>query len=381
MSEFAMPPVNYVASGSVKEVGEKLKVLNAQKALLVTDKGISAIGMTDQVAGYIKSAGVDCVVFDETVPNPTDKNCVDGLSLYQNSGCDSIVTLGGGSAHDCGKAIGVLASNGGQVSDYAGICKVPKRMPPFIAINTTAGTASEVTRFAVVTNTEIHVKMVIFDWKITPDFSINDPDLMIGMPPALTAATGMDALTHAVECYVSIAATPITDACALMAIDLIAEYLPKAVARGSDLVAREKMAYAQLLAGMAFNNGFLGYVHAMAHQAGSLLDLPHGVCNAILLPHVCTFNVIAAKERFAVIARHMGVDTSRMSTRDAAYAAIEAIKTLSADVGIPAGLAQLGVKESDLKPMAEFAMKDVCAPTNPRTATLEEVIGIYKAAM
>ncbi|MDR0881881.1 MAG: iron-containing alcohol dehydrogenase [Candidatus Adiutrix sp.] len=381
MSDFFIPPVNTIGSGAVKQVGDKLKSLGAKKPLLVTDKGITAIGVTDQVVGYIKAAGLDVVVYDETVPNPTDKNVVDGLAVFQKSGTDSIVSLGGGSSHDCAKGIGILVGNGGNIRDYAGIDQLSKPMPPFVAINTTAGTASEMTRFAVITNTEIHVKMVMADWRVTPNFSINDPDLMIGMPPALTAATGMDALTHAVEAYVSIAANPITDACALMSIDLIAKYLRKAVARGTDIEAREQMAYAQFLAGMAFNSVGLGYVHAMAHQPGSFLNLPHGVCNAILLPHVCTFNLNAAIERFATIAEHLGVKTCCLSARDAAIAGIEAIKTLSADVAIPANLTVLGVKESDLQIMAENAQKDVCALTNPRTAKLEEIIGIYKNAL
>lgn len=380
-SVFFIPPVNSFGSGTVKEVGDKLKMLNAKKPLLVTDKGITAAGITEKVVGYITAAGLDCVVFDETVPNPTDKNCHDGLAAYQKNNCDSIVTLGGGSAHDCGKGIGILAGNGGNIRDYAGIDMSSKPMPPFVAVNTTAGTASEMTRFCIITNTETHVKMAIVDWRTTPNFSINDPDLMMGKPPALTAATGMDALTHAVEAYVSIAATPLTDACTLMAIEMVAKWLRKAVARGADAEARDKMAYAQFLAGMAFNNASLGYVHAMAHQLGGFYDLPHGVCNAILLPHVCAFNVNASMERFVDIAERMGVQTCGMTEREAAYAGIEAIKILSKDIDIPAGLTGLGVKEGDLKTMAENAMKDACMLTNPRTATLNEVIDIYKAAM
>ncbi len=381
MSEFFMPPVNTIGRGSVKELGDKLKQLGAKKPLMVTDKGIAAAGIAGLVIGQIKAAGLDCVVFDETVPNPTNKNCVDGLGLYQKSGCDSIVSVGGGSAHDCAKGIGILVGNGGDIRDYVGIDQFSKGLPPYVAVNTTAGTASEMTRFLVITNIDTRVKLVIAGWRAAPVFSINDPDLMAGMPPALTAATGMDALTHAVEAYVSIAATPITDACALMAIDLIAKYLRKAVARGTDMEAREQMAYAQFLAGMAFNNAILGYVHATAHQLGGFYDLPHGVCNAIMLPHVCAFNVNSSMERFVVVAERLGVDTSRMTAREAAFAGIEAIKLLSADVGIPAGLTELGVKESDLTIMAENAMKDAAALCNPSLPTLEDVIGLFKAAM
>lgn len=204
---------------------------------------------------------------------------------------------------------------------------------------------------------------------------------MMKKPPALTAATGMDALTHAVEAYVSTIATPVTDSAALMAIKLISQYLRRAVANGSDFEARDKMAYAEFLAGMAFNNASLGYVHAMAHQLGGFYNLPHGVCNAILLPHVERFNLIANVERFVDIAEALGENVQALSAREAADKALAAIEKLSADIGIPKGLTELGVKEEDLEIMAKNAMKDACMLTNPRIATLEDVIQIYKNAL
>lgn len=250
-----------------------------------------------------------------------------------------------------------------------------------IAVNTTAGTASEMTRFCIITDTSRKVKMAIVDWRCTPTVAINDPILMMKKPPALTAATGMDALTHAVEAYVSTAATPVTDSAALMAIKLVAENLRNAVANGENFPARDAMAYAEFLGGMAFNNASLGYVHAMAHQLGGFYNLPHGVCNAILLPHVEKYNLISNPQRFADIAAAMGENIEGLSVREAADVALEAIKTLSVDIDIPAGLTELGVKETDLKIMAENAMKDACALTNPRTATLEDIINIYKEAL
>ena len=223
--------------------------------------------------------------------------------------------------------------------------------------------------------------MAIVDWHTTPTIAINDPCLMVGMPPFLTACTGMDALTHAVEAYVSTIATPVTDACALKAIELVSEYLRPAVANGSDMEARDKMAYAEYLAGMAFNNASLGYVHAMAHQLGGLYNLAHGMCNAILLPHVCRFNLISRLERFADIAEVMGENIESISTRDAAEVAIESISILSQDVGIPSGLEELGVKPEDFDTMAKNAMKDACGATNPRIPKLNDVIAIYKNAM
>ncbi|MEJ5348154.1 MAG: iron-containing alcohol dehydrogenase [Desulfosoma sp.] len=379
---FYIPTVTLMGIGAHKEIGKQIQVLGGKKPFLCTDKGIVSAGIADQIIELIKKdTGLDVVVFDETVPNPTDKNVHDGLKLFKDKGCDLIISLGGGSAHDCAKGIGILATNGGNIRDYEGIDKSSKAMPPFIAINTTAGTASEMTRFCIITNTDTKVKMAIVDWRVTPNVAINDPLLMMGMPPALTAATGMDALTHAVEAYVSTIATPVTDACALKAIELISQNLRAAVANGADMEARDKMAYAEYLAGMAFNNASLGHVHAMAHQLGGFYDLPHGVCNAILLPHVERFNMIAKMDRFADIAVAMGENISGLSVRCAAEKALDAIVTLSRDVGIPRGLAELGVKEEDIPIMAQNAQKDACGLTNPRCPTLNDVIEIYKNAL
>lgn len=377
---YFMPPVSLMGAGAAKQTGEQVKNFG-RKALIVTDEFLANSGMAEQIAGYIKRAGVEVEIYPGAEPNPTDKNVHKGVELLKERGCDVIVSLGGGSPHDCAKGIGIVATNGGCIRDYEGIDKMTRPMLPLIAVNTTAGTASEMTRFAIITNTDTHVKMAIVDWRCTPNVAINDPLLMISMPPSLTAATGMDALTHAVEAYVSTIATPVTDSAALMAIRLIARNLREAVANGDNFEARDKMAYAEFLAGMAFNNASLGFVHAMAHQLGGLYNLPHGVCNAILLPHVERFNLIAAPERFAHIAEAMGENISELSVRDAADVAIEAIEILAEDIGIPAGLTELGVKEDDLALMAENAMKDATSFTNPRKATLEDIIQIYKNAL
>jgi alcohol dehydrogenase len=379
---FFIPTVTLMGIGAHKQLGAQIKTLGGTKPYIVTDKGITNAGITQKIVDLIKAdAGVDSVVFDDTIPNPTDKNVAAALEIYKSKKCDMIISLGGGSSHDCGKGVGIVATNGGRIHDYEGVDKSSKSMPPFIAINTTAGTASEMTRFCIITDTSRKVKMAIVDWRTTPNLAINDPLLMMGMPPALTAATGMDALTHAVEAYVSIIATPVTDACALKAIELIAKNLRAAVANGQDMVARDAMAYAEYLAGMAFNNASLGHVHAMAHQLGGFYDLPHGVCNAILLPAVERFNMIAKMDRFVDIAVAMGEVVTGMSKRAAAEKALEAIKTLSKDVGIPSGLTELGVKEKDLKTMAENAQKDACGLTNPRCPTLNDVIEIYRSAL
>lgn len=379
---FYIPTVTLMGIGCHEELGNRIKVLGAKKPLIVTDKGITQAGITQRIVDLaVKDAGAKPTVFDETVPNPTDKNVHDGLEVFKKNGCDMIISLGGGSSHDCGKGIGVVATNGGKIHDYEGIDKSTQAMPPFIAVNTTAGTASEMTRFCIITDTSRKVKMAIVDWRVTPNVAINDPLLMAGMPPSLTAATGMDALTHAVEAYVSTIATPVTDACALKAMELIAKYLRAAVSNGQDMMARDRMAYAEYLAGMAFNNASLGHVHAMAHQLGGFYDLPHGVCNAILLPHVQRFNMIAKVDRFVDMAVALGEKVEGLSPRAAAEKALEAIQTLSTDVGIPRGLKELGVKDQDLPTMAQNAQKDACGFTNPRPPTLAQVIEIYREAL
>lgn len=378
---YFMPTVNLMGAGAVQQVGKQAKILGGKVAFLVTDDYLNKSGMAKQIADIIEAEGVKVVIYPGAEPNPTDKNVHAGVEIFQEEGCNMIISLGGGSAHDCAKGIGLVAGNGGKIQDFEGVDQSEKPMVPMIAINTTAGTASEMTRFCIITDTSRHIKMAIVDWHTTPNVSINDPLLMMGMPASLTAATGMDALTHAVEAYVSIAATPVTDSAALMAIKLISKYLRRAVANGSDFEARDQMAYAQFMAGMAFNNASLGYVHAMAHQLGGFYNLPHGVCNAVLLPHVSRFNLIGNLERFGDIAEALGENIRGLSARDAAEKALTAIATLSKDVNIPSGLTELGVKEEDLKLMAENAMKDACSLTNPRLAKLEDVIQIYKNAL
>lgn len=377
---YFLPTRNVFGEGAVQEAGNLVKSLGAKKCLIVTDRYLGQIGMADRVQGILKKAGIEACIFAGAEPNPTDKNVEAGARFYQENECNSIISLGGGSSHDCAKGIGLVAANGGQIADFEGVDKSSKPMIPLMAINTTAGTASEITRFCIITDTSRKVKMAIVDWRVTPQIAINDPELMKGMPPSLTASTGMDALTHAIEAYVSTDANPLTDAAAIMAIKMISHYLPKAVANGNYMKARDKMAYAQYLAGIAFNNASLGYVHAMAHQLGGFYNLPHGVCNAILLPYVESYNLIGNMNRFRDVAQAMGVQVEGISVTCAAEKAIEAIKKLSRQLEIPTDLKQLGVREEDFGIMADNAKKDVCQLTNPRTATREQVIEIYRQA-
>ncbi|NBB37021.1 L-threonine dehydrogenase [Pseudomonas sp. BC115LW] len=379
-STFFIPAVNIMGIGCLDEAMDAIGKYGFAKALIVTDSGLAKAGVASMIAQKLALQDIDSVIFDGAKPNPSIANVQAGLALLQGSGCDFVVSLGGGSPHDCAKGIALCATNGGQIGDYEGVDQSPKPQLPLIAINTTAGTASEMTRFCIITDEARHVKMAIVDRNVTPLLSVNDPALMVAMPKSLTAATGMDALTHAIEAYVSTAANPITDACALKAIELISLNLRVAVRDGNDLPARENMAYAQFLAGMAFNNASLGFVHAMAHQLGGFYDLPHGVCNAVLLPHVQSFNAKVCAERLAVVAQAMGVDIQGCSPEEGAEAAIAAIRTLAGDVEIPAGLRDLGAKLQDIPVLAANALKDACGLTNPRAADQRQIEEIFRNA-
>lgn len=376
-TSFFMPANNILGQGAVDDAIKQIAELGFKKAFIVTDKPLASLGYAQKIVDKLASVGVSATIFDEAQANPTVGNVNAGLARLKEKGADCIISLGGGSPHDCAKAIALVATNGGKIEDYEGLDKSPKPALPQIAINTTAGTASEMTRFTIITEEKRHVKMAIVDKHVTPFLSVNDPELMVGMPASLTAATGMDALTHSIESYVSTAANPITDACAVKAIELIAQYLPTAVNEPKNMQARDNMAYAEFLAGMAFNNASLGYVHAMAHQLGGFYNLPHGVCNALLLPHVEKFNQRAVKGRLDEIGDILVANNADLKTDDV----IGSIEKLSALVGIPKSLSAFDVvKKSDFPTLAENAMKDVCGLTNPVQPTKEEVIGIFEAA-
>ncbi|MFB0949418.1 MAG: iron-containing alcohol dehydrogenase [Burkholderiaceae bacterium] len=375
-SQFFMPSNNILGQGALAEGLTQIAQLGFKKAFLVTDAPLVQMGMAQQVADRLAEKGIEYVIFDGVKPNPTVGNVNAGLEQLNKAQADFIISLGGGSVHDCAKGIALVASNGGKIEDYEGLNQSKKPQMTLIAINTTAGTASEMTRFTIITDESRHVKMAIVDSNVTPFLSINDSELMEGMPAGLTAATGMDALTHAVEAYVSTIASPITDACALKAIALVARYLPTAVREPNNKEAREQMAYAQFLAGMAFNNASLGYVHAMAHQLGGFYDLPHGVCNALLLPHVEAFNMSVASERLNEVGQVLGANNSDLKDLDV----IAAIKKLADIVGIPKSLEELGVKREDFDTLADNALKDVCGLTNPVQASHAEIVGIFENA-
>lgn len=373
---FYIPPVSYFGEGALEQSIDHLTKKEYKKVLIVTDPGITKIGLSGKVSDLLKKAGVEVSIYDKTQPNPNIQNVVDGLKILKENDAKAVISLGGGSAHDNAKAIALLATNGGEIGDYEGVDRSKHQCLPLFAINTTAGTASEMTRFTIISNEAKKIKMAIIDNNVTPSVAVNDPSLMYGLPPALTAATGLDALTHCIEAYVSTAANPITDACAIKGIDLIQESLVEVYKNGSDKKARTDMCYAEYMAGMAFNNASLGYVHAIAHQLGGFYHLPHGVCNAVLLPHVQSHNQAdpVAGKRLGEIALHLGQSTAT------ADATVEALHKLNRQMNIPRNLKELGAKPEDFDILAENAMNDACHLTNPIHYTKEQVKKILQQA-
>lgn len=380
--DFLSPSVNFFGPGVIEKIGDRAKMLNMNHPLIVTDQFLEGIadGPVAQTLTSLDEAGVAYTIYNGVEPNPKIHNIQEAKELYLAENCDSIITVGGGSAHDTGKGTGIILTNGDDITELAGIETLENPLPPLMAVNTTAGTGSELTRHCVITNQETHLKFVVVSWRNIPLVSFNDPLLMLDVPAKLTAATGMDAFVQAIEPYVSTNRNELTDGLCVQAIKLIEGSLREAVANGHNVEARTQMVEAEMLAGMAFNNADLGYVHAMAHQLGGQYDAPHGVCCALLLPIVERYNIIAAPERFAELAEVMGENTDGLSTRDAAELAIKAMRQMADDVGIPRSIKEIGAKPEDFPLMAENALKDGNAFSNPRKGTKEELIQLFQEA-
>ena len=373
---------SYFGAGSRKVIAEEVAKRGYKKALVVTDKDLVKFGVAAQVTDVLKAAGIPFEMFDEVKPNPTVKHVKHGIAAFKAAGADLIVAIGGGSSRDTAKAVGIISNNPecADVTSLEGVANTKKKSVPVIALPTTAGTAAEVTINYVITDEENVKKMVCVDPNDIPTLAIIDPELMLSMPRGLTAATGMDALTHAIEGLITLGAWEMSDMFEIKAIEMIAKWLPKAVENPSDIEARDGMATAQYIAGMAFSNVGLGLVHGMAHPLGAYYDIPHGVANALLLPFVMEYNKEAAKAKYRTIAEAMGVDTSAMDDDQAAQAAVDAVKALAVKVRIPQHLSELGVPESGLPTLAQAAFNDVCTPGNPRKAVVEEILEVYKKA-
>jgi alcohol dehydrogenase len=373
------PAINLIGPGAVKEIAVEIKKLELKKLLVVTDKMLRSIGVVKKVTDVLDADNIDYVVFDDVKPNPTTQNVYSGLDLYKSSGCDGILSIGGGSPQDAAKAIGILQTNGGKVPDYEGIGKSQKKSVPILAVNTTAGTASEVTINYVITDEERKIKMVIVDPNSLASVAVNDPELMIDKPAGLTAATGMDALTHAIESYITKGAFRLSDTLSLEAIRLIGESLEDAVKDGKNLEARSKMAWASYIAGLSFSNAGLGIVHSMAHQLGSEYDLPHGVANALLLPYVEEFNSVVCEEKFRNIAQALGRNVEGLTTTEAKDEAIEALREMAVKLNIPL-LKDTSFNPADVERLSVQAFADVCTGGNPRDVTVGDIQAIYLKA-
>ena len=374
---------SYFGVGSRKMIAEEVAKRGYTKALVVTDKDLVKFGVAAQVTDVLKEAGIPFEVFDEVKPNPTVTNVKNGIAAFKAAEADFIVAIGGGSSMDTSKAIGIIINNPefSDVVSLEGVANTKKKSVPVIALPTTAGTAAEVTINYVITDEKNVKKMVCVDPNDIPTLAIIDPELMLSMPRGLTASTGMDALTHAIEGLITLGAWEMSDMFEIKAIEMISKWLPKAVENPSDIEARDGMATAQYIAGMAFSNVGLGLVHGMAHPLGAYYDIPHGVANALLLPFVMEYNKESnAKAKFRTIANAMGVDTSKMDDDQAAQAAVDAVKALAIKVHIPQHLKEIGVPESGLPTLAQAAFNDVCTPGNPRKATVEDILALYKKA-
>ena len=374
---------SYFGVDSRKMIAEEVAKRGYTKALVVTDKDLVKFGVAAQVTDVLKEAGIPFEVFDEVKPNPTVTNVKNGIAAFKAAGADFIVAIGGGSSMDTSKAIGIIINNPefSDVVSLEGVANTKKKSVPVIALPTTAGTAAEVTINYVITDEKNVKKMVCVDPNDIPTLAIIDPELMLSMPRGLTASTGMDALTHAIEGLITLGAWEMSDMFEIKAIEMISKWLPKVVENPSDIEARDGMATAQYIAGMAFSNVGLGLVHGMAHPLGAYYDIPHGVANALLLPFVMEYNKESnAKAKFRTIANAMGVDTSKMDDDQAAQAAVDAVKALAIKVHIPQHLKEIGVPESGLPTLAQAAFNDVCTPGNPRKATVEDILALYKKA-
>lgn len=373
-------PEFVVGKGALDLLGRYARNLGAKKVLLVTDPGVRDAGWAQRALASLERAGVPCAVHDGVSANPRDHEVMAGLGIYRRERCDVIVAVGGGSPMDCAKGIAVCAANPGDVLDFEGVDEVPSPGPPLICLPTTAGTAADISQFAIVTDWARRVKIAIISKSVVPDCSLIDPETTLTMGAELTAATGMDALTHAVEAYVSNASSPVTDLHAIEAVRLVRENLAKAVRDGQDHEARTGMALASTHAGLAFSNASLGLVHAMAHSLGGRLDLPHGVCNALLLEHVVEANWSGAGERYRRIGEALGLRVGG-GLEQARRELRAGLKGLRESIGLVEGLGARGVGESQLEPLSRTTVQDPCLATNPVVFDQPGVLRVFERAL
>lgn len=383
IQRFVLNEVSYFGPGARQVLPQEVKRLGLHKAFVATDKSLLQFGVAEKVLTVLREAGIPYEIYSEIKPNPTVSNVKGGVKAFAESGADFIVAIGGGSSMDTAKAIGIITNNPefSDVVSLEGVADTKHKSVPIIALPTTAGTAAEVTINYVITDEENQKKMVCVDPNDIPAIAIVDAELMYSLPKSLTASTGLDALTHAIEGLITKGAWEMSDMFEIKAIEMINRHLETAVNEPDNAEARNGMAVAQYIAGMAFSNVGLGVVHGMAHPMGAIFDIPHGVANALLLPTIMEFNAPAALPKYVDIAKAMDVYERGMSLEEAAAAACKAVRELAVRVGIPQHLTELGITEADLPRLAKAAFADVCTPGNPREVTEEIILDLYKKVL
>ncbi len=380
MFKFVMPEVIF-GSGSIHQVGESCARLGARNVLIVTDKGVTEAGWAAYAEKSCREAGLSSILYANVSINPTASEAEECAQRYLDHECDALIGVGGGSAIDTAKAAAILATNAGHLRDYEGVDRISKPLPPLVMVSTTAGSGSEVSQFSIIVDTERQIKMTIVSKSLVPDIAIIDPDVLATKSARLTASTGLDVLTHAIESFVSVAATPLTDVHAKNALKLSTQFLRPSVASRYNKEAKEMMAMASLHAGLAFSNAILGAVHAMAHTIGGRYPFLHGDINAVLLPHVMEFNALAAPVKFKEMAELMGEDVRTLCTAAASEKAIHHVRKLAVDIGAPLTLSEMGFEESAIPAISEIALLDACMITNPRDISAEEVALLLRQAL
>jgi alcohol dehydrogenase len=381
MYTYKMPTELFCGRGAAGKVGEKALELGGTKAFVVTDKGVVGAGLLSVIEDSLKSVNISYVVFDEVESDPSIEMVASGTELLKEAGCNIVLGIGGGSSMDVGKAVAAMATNPGKIFDYVGIDKIKNEGLPYIAIPTTSGTGSEATYWSVLTDKKRNFKTGVGGWKMMPTLAVLDPLLTKSLPPKVTAITGMDALTHAIESYVSKSTQPISEGLTIHAMKIIVRSLRKAVANGDDIDAREDMIMGSLIAAMAFNVTRLGLAHALSSPLGAKLNIPHGLVNAVLLPHVMEFNLVAAPEKYIEIAKIFGEDVDNLPQMEAAYKSVEAVKKLMRDIDLSQGFEGFGLTEESLRPIAEEAHTSGNVAVNPRKSTVEDLINITNRAI
>tara|TARA_R110001583_G_scaffold8521_6_gene40844 strand:+ start:141 stop:1304 length:1164 start_codon:yes stop_codon:yes gene_type:complete len=380
LRKFVSPEIVFGA-GSRKSVANFASNFGGKHVFLVSDPGVSAVGWVGEIVTLLADVGIRTTVYTGVSANPRVDEVMAGAELYKSSECDVIVAIGGGSPMDCAKGIGIVVSDGRHILDFEGVDTIDHPPPPMILIPTTAGTSADVSQFAIISDPKRRFKFSIISKAIVPDVSLIDPEVTETMSSYLTACTGVDALVHAIEAYVSTGSGPLTDSHALEAIRLINRHLEPLVANIADPYLREQIMLASMQAGLAFSNAILGAVHAMSHSLGGFLDLPHGLCNAMLLEHVVAYNFRSAEERFRRVAEAMDIDTRGMGRSEIQKRLMNRIILLKRTVGLEAKLSELGVSVSDIPSLSGFALQDPCILTNPRKSSLRDVQVVYEEAL